>query len=79
MITKEDKIKKIYEVVGDRQQQVTPWLMVWDVLDWINNAHDNYTIQEVWKNHILRMWKLLRKPIDWQDEKCIDFIFSLLN
>jgi hypothetical protein len=53
-------------------------LMIWDVLDWIDEKFDNpfkfaeYSVKLIW------IWKQTRLPVEEQSEELIDYLYKLL-
>jgi len=101
-MTREDKLKRIYEVIGynksiqDYTRRLSDyewelkWIMIWDVLDWID-INSNWIDAWDWiKSRDLEAHRKLivaiynyfigrhDEPIDSQDDNCITFIESLL-
>ncbi len=92
-MTRDEKLKRIYEVIGynksiqDYTRRLSDyewelkWIMIWDVLDWIENNSDLYLDRFCIEDCIMETInkrKELRTPIEDQSDSAIDFIESLL-
>jgi hypothetical protein len=58
--------------------------MIWDVLDCIEENDISKYRKVNWHTYssiddIVDMWEYKRKPIEEQNEECIDYIFDLIN
>ena len=67
--------EKEMEIIGNP-------VMLGDVLDWIYD-NEMTLFEDTWINHIIdttiKLWILnLRKPLEEQSDKCIDFIYNLI-
>jgi len=88
-LSREEKIKKIYETIKTTCFWFTSqdwwytgnnieYIMIWDVLDWVVKSDDTQNIVEYKHIDICRSWDFKRQPIENQSDSCIDFIYSLI-
>ena len=82
---KEDKIKKIYEVIANKKRTV----VIWDVLDYILRVPDGSWVR--WQNIVddvmeslipsnsSTYWFYKREPIENQSEECINYVYNLIK
>jgi len=69
-------------------------VMIWDVLDWWNNfelweeifckvAQPNWYNNVSWFDtyfwKLMNLWEFKRKPIEEQDDECIEYIYNLIK
>ena len=54
-------------------------VMIWDVLDWLT-VNDEYTPFDYFETfeYLDKRWGKLRKPLEEQNNDCIDYLYSLL-
>lgn len=89
-MTRQQRIDKIYEVIGEHIE-VFQWpdspsavqtlpVMIGDVLDWMRvpNINNNRIAWQSSVALLFNLWKTKRKPIEDQPDSCVDFIYSLL-
>lgn len=82
-MTKEEKIKRIYEVMWKDRYTIechnSCWciievpVMIWDVLDWLLTQNINSKI----KYWYWAIREKKREPIEKQPDECIEYIYSL--
>ena len=55
-------------------------IYIWDVLDYIRELFKINPQIDYWKltNKIITFWELERKPLEEQDDLCIDYLFNLI-
>lgn len=85
-MTKEEKIKRIYEVIWTNTMinQAKEWfknrwviaLMIWDVWDYHNKSLWDWEINwiDLWER-----WLEKRQPIENQSDECIDYVYNLIK
>lgn len=60
-------------------------IMIWDILEYkkeiINKSNKSFSVKEVsyMYSEIVFNWKYLKKPIEEQSIKCIEYIFNLIK
>ncbi len=74
----------------DEDGEVIEHVMIWDVLDRIVSKEDRTKYEQLSEDFRVICWDIdilntvwlrgsLRKPIDSQSEKCIDYVLSLIE
>lgn len=112
-MTKEKKIKAIYENIADKTLSfgcyiwsisycdIDYWfykykyyenlnwisntdyivwhpVMIWDVLDFYSKKLWTFQLYNNTTMDLLEVWKEKRKPLEMQNDDCIDYVFNLL-
>ena len=87
-MTREEKIKainaEIAEVIEFYQWPDSwPWydmlpVMIWDVLDWQYKTPWVTSCPNT-RKELVEQWGEFRKPIEEQDDECIEYIYNLIK
>ena len=88
---KNKMISEIYKEIANKENKtrICPYcdevlwiknrVLIWDVLDWIDNKKMTDWDKSVNRLNIVAIWKNKRLPIEEQSEETIKYIYNLLT